>query len=259
MLKVLDLFSGIGGFSLGLERAGPFKTVAFCEIEPFCQRVLAKHWPDTPIYNDVRNLNYEGTVDVICGGYPCQPFSVAGKRKGKDDPRHLWPFMFKLIQKHRPRWVIGENVIGHINMGLDEVLFDLESEGYTVRAFSIPACAVNAPHRRERIWIVGNLDSSNASGEQRPEGQDKGSGQRAPKKDIKERGEWFSELVARDVAQGVNTYAGARGALDGIPDRMDRLKALGNSVVPHIPYIIGKAILEADNERQFTRDNRESI
>jgi len=158
MLKHLDLFSGIGGFSLGLERTGGFETIAFCEIEPFCQKVLKKHWPDVPCYDDVRSLDYEGPVDVITGGYPCQPFSVAGNRKGEEDDRHLWPAMFSLITKHRPPWVIGENVAGHINMGLDDVLADLESEGYECRTFVIPACAVKAPHRRDRVWIIANTE-----------------------------------------------------------------------------------------------------
>lgn len=156
MLKVLDLFSGIGGFSLGLERTGGFETVAFCEIEPFCQKVLKKHWPTTPIYNDVRELDYDGSVDVITGGYPCQPFSTAGKRKGEFDPRHLWPAMFGIIRKHRPRWIIGENVAGHVSMGLDEVLADLEGEAYEAIPFIIPACALGAPHRRDRIWIIAS-------------------------------------------------------------------------------------------------------
>ena len=167
-MKTLDLFSGIGGFALGLERAG-FETIAFCEIEKFPCKVLAKHWPDIPIAGDIKQLNYSegvlydngkeiyrGAIDAICGGYPCQPFSVAGKQRGADDERHLWPEYFRLIREIRPRWIIGENVAGHINMGLDNVLSDLESEGYGWEAFVVPACAINAPHRRDRIWIVGN-------------------------------------------------------------------------------------------------------
>lgn len=150
-LKVLDLFSGIGGFSLGLERTGGFETVAFCEIEEFPQKVLKKHWPTVPIYDDVRTLKHDGSVDVITGGYPCQPFSLAGKREGKEDDRHLWPAMFDLIKTHRPSWIIGENVAGHISMGLDDVLADLESEDYAVRTFVIPAVAVDAKHRRDRV------------------------------------------------------------------------------------------------------------
>jgi DNA (cytosine-5)-methyltransferase 1 len=173
-LKVLDLFSVIGGFSLGLERTGGFETVAFCEIDPFCQKVLKKHWPDVPIYNDVRTLNYDGPVDVITGGYPCQPFSLAGKRQGESDDRHLWPAMFSLVKKHRPSWVIGENVAGHIGMGLDDVLSDLEGEAYAVRTFVIPACAVDAPHRRDRVWIVAHTDGIGGNRWATQQGPDRG-------------------------------------------------------------------------------------
>ena len=155
-LRVLDLFSGIGGFSLGLERAGGFETVAFCEIEEFPQRVLRKNFPGIPIFEDVRKLKGSdiGTVDVICGGYPCQPFSTAGKRRGAEDDRHLWPEFSRLVAELRPAWVIGENVAGHISMGLDDVLSDLEGQGYACRTFVIPACAVGAPHRRDRCWTI---------------------------------------------------------------------------------------------------------
>jgi len=158
MIRTLDLFSGIGGFSLGLERTGGFETVAFCEIEKFPQQVLKKHWPDVPIFEDVRTLNADGLgrIDCIVGGYPCQPFSVAGERRGAEDDRHLWPEMYRLVASIRPRWVIAENVAGHINMGLDEVLSDLESEEYTAVPLVIPACAVDAPHRRDRVWIVAH-------------------------------------------------------------------------------------------------------
>ena len=161
MMNHLDLFSGIGGFSLGLEATGGFKTVGFCEIEPYCQQVLKRHWPDVPIYNDVRGLKHDGAVDIVTGGYPCQPFSTAGKRKGQSDPRHLWPAMFGIIEAKRPRWVIGENVAGHISMGLDEVLADLERAAYSAIPFIIPACAVGAPHRRDRIWVVAWDTNSN--------------------------------------------------------------------------------------------------
>lgn len=156
---VLDLFSGIGGFSLGLARAGGFRTVAFCEIDEYPRSILRKHWPDVPIFEDVRELHAADLpepVDVICGGYPCQPFSVAGKRGGKTDDRHLWPEMFRLVRECKPSFVLCENVAGHVSMGLDQVLFDLEGEGYTSRSFIVPACAVNAPHRRDRVWIVAH-------------------------------------------------------------------------------------------------------
>ena len=168
-MKILDLFSGIGGFSLGLEAAG-FETAAFCEYDKEAQKVLRKNWPDVPIFSDVRTLTKQelhdnGIQDIglICGGYPCQPFSVAGERRGAEDDRHLWPEMFRLVQELRPTWVIGENVAGHINMGLDEVLADLETEGYTARTFVIPACAVDAHHRRDRVWTVAHANSDSES------------------------------------------------------------------------------------------------
>tara|TARA_R110000765_G_scaffold28278_6_gene68211 strand:- start:372 stop:1508 length:1137 start_codon:yes stop_codon:yes gene_type:complete len=163
MYKHLDLFSGIGGFSLGLEATGEFETVAFCDYSKFPQKVLRKHWPLVPIYEDVKELNSErlksngiNKIDIITGGYPCQPFSVAGKQKGEQDPRHVWPEMFRLIKELRPTWVIGENVAGHIKLGLDTVLENLESEGYSTRTFSISAASIGANHKRERVWIIAN-------------------------------------------------------------------------------------------------------
>jgi DNA (cytosine-5)-methyltransferase 1 len=167
MLKHLDLFSGIGGFSLGLESAGLVETVAFCDFDQYCQQVLNKNFPGVPVYGDVKELNYEklkadgiDQVDIITGGYPCQPFSVAGRKKGEQDPRHVWPEMFRLIKELRPTWVIGENVGGHIKLGLDSVLENLESEGYSARTFSISASSVGANHKRERVWIVANSGRS---------------------------------------------------------------------------------------------------
>ena len=168
-MKVLDLFSGIGGFSYGLEKLG-FKTVAFCEIDKFCKLLLQKHWKGIKIYDDVkeitkRQLEADGIElpEVITGGFPCQPFSVAGKQRGTDDNRHLWPQMFRIIRELAPRWVIGENVRGLVNiqdgMVFETVCTDLEGEGYEVRAFNIPAAGVGAPHRRERIWIIANAKS----------------------------------------------------------------------------------------------------
>ncbi len=307
-VKVLDLFSGIGGFSLGLERAG-FETIAFCEIDPFCQKVLKKHWPDVPIYEDVRELTAERLEqdgiekpNVITGGYPCQPFSVAGKRQGEADDRHLWPEVARLIQEFNPDWFIGENVAGHITMGLDEVLSDLEGLGYAARPIVIPACAVDADHRRDRIWIVAHSKSIRHGKGRRSEDVLKAYGRSYRQVFIKpgESGEnvanskrmrelqqeggeqdqrrWAgnsSEVLAN--ANGNNAQrqqprchdskngedqgerqtgfcGGARHweaepavgrVANGIPRRVDRLRALGNAVVPQIPEIIGRAIKEA--------------
>ena len=167
-MKSIELFAGIGGIALAAEWAG-IDTVAFCERDPFCQKVLKKHWPDVPIFDDVRTLDRQvleekgviepgGTVDIISGGFPCQPYSIAGKRRGKEDDRDLWPEMFRIIQELKPTWVVGENVANFANMELDRTLSDLESIGYTWGAFVIPALAVGAKHRRDRIFIVAYTD-----------------------------------------------------------------------------------------------------
>ena len=160
VIRILDLCSGIGGFSLGLEATGGFETVAFCEVDEFCCKVLNKHWPGVPIYKDLKELGNDPTrivqeFDLICGGIPCQPFSVAGKQKGKEDDRHLWPYMHEIIKHKKPSWVIVENVGGFVNVALDDVCLDLEAQGYATQSFIIPACSVEAPHRRDRIWILG--------------------------------------------------------------------------------------------------------
>jgi DNA (cytosine-5)-methyltransferase 1 len=151
----IDLFSGIGGFALAARWTG-FRTVAFCECEPYAQRVLRKHWPDVPIHDDVRTFpgeRYAG-ASLLTGGFPCQPFSLAGKRAGSGDDRFLWPAMVAVIEAVRPAWIIGENVPGIIGMELDRCLSDLEAEGYESWPVVIPACAVDAKHRRDRVWIV---------------------------------------------------------------------------------------------------------
>ena len=165
MIKILDVCSGIGGFSLGLEATGGFDTVAFCEYDEFCRKVLNKHWPDVPIYKDLKEIGNEPTrliqeFDLICGGIPCQPFSLAGKQKGKEDDRHLWPYMYEIIKHKKPTWVIVENVGGFVNVALDLVCFDLEAEGYATQSFVIPACSVQAPHRRDRVWIIGRKEDA---------------------------------------------------------------------------------------------------
>jgi DNA (cytosine-5)-methyltransferase 1 len=170
--KILDLFSGLGGFSLGLERTGHFKTIAFCDNDKFSKLILDKHWKGVKIYDDVREISKEKFredgikfPDIITGGFPCQPFSVAGKQKGTSDDRHLWPEMFRIIKAFKPRYVIGENVRGIVNIQegvvFETVCTDLESEGYEVQPFIIPAAGVGAPHRRERVWIIANRERSN--------------------------------------------------------------------------------------------------
>ena len=149
---------------MGLEATGGFDTVAFCEFDDFCCKVLNKHWPNVPIYKDLKEIGNEPEriiqeFDLICGGIPCQPFSLAGKQKGKEDDRHLWPYMYEIVKSKKPTWVIVENVGGFVNVALDDVCLDLETEGYATQSFIIPACSVEAPHKRDRIWILGKYTS----------------------------------------------------------------------------------------------------
>ena len=364
-LRHLDLFSGIGGFSLGLESTGGFETVAFCDIEKYCLQVLEKRFPGVPRYTDIKELNYDKIksdglfpIDIITGGYPCQPFSVAGRKKGEEDPRHLWPEMFRLVQELRPSWVIGENVSGHIKLGLDTVLKNLESEGYSARTFSISASSIGANHQRERLWIIAHsnnagdrtsqssIDRHGQKTNQRREGLTQfessghgenlentgrswGSGsefQRKNENEIKKEnanqfersssssqsnvadsdshqqtqrrqcsnveeesyvGRNFErrgrtndrercvrttrqssendmvysdserlekwESIGENFSQEYQTLIGADWwsiepdvgrVANGVPKRVDRLKSLGNSLVPHIPYYIGMSILQ---------------
>lgn len=237
MLKVLDLFSGIGGFSLGLERTGGFRTVAFCEIEEFPRKVLKKHWPDVPIFEDVRTLHAADLpepVDVICGGFPCQDLSCAGKQAGFDGERSsLYKEMLRLIGECRPKYTIFENVTalltGAGGRWFSQFLFDLAEIGQDAEWHCIPASSVGAPHQRDRVWIISY---SNGSGLQ---------GRRLNGERSRESSSW--EGVVK--ASWVETASKLCGMDDGVPNRVDRLKALGNAVVPQVVEVIGRAILEA--------------
>ena len=161
-MRHVDLCSGIGGFALGFEWAGLSKPVLFCDIEPWSRKIINKHWPDVPIAEDVKELanEPERTVpdcEILTAGYPCQPFSQAGKRKGEEDPRHIFPYIMQIVASKRPSWCVFENVYGHVSMGLDTALTAMEAEGYATRPFIIPAVSVGAPHRRDRVFIVGRF------------------------------------------------------------------------------------------------------
>ena len=198
-MRHVDLCSGIGGFALGFQWAGLSEPVLFCDIEDWSRQVLAKHWPDVPIAEDVKELASDPArlvpdCDILSCGYPYQPFSQAGIRRGEEDDRHIWPEIFTIVQAKLPRWVVCENVAGHISLGLDQVLSDLEDKaGYEVQTFCVGAVAVDAPHRRQRIWIVahtscGGRHPQSLSGTEcpgRPDNNDADqSSQRRPSRDV---------------------------------------------------------------------------
>ena len=296
-LTCLSLFSGIGGADLAALWAG-IKTVAFSEIDPYCCAVLEKHWPDVPNLGDIKDITRESfheltghdTADIISGGFPCQPFSVAGKRRGTGDDRYLWPEMLRVIKDIRPTWVIGENVVGFVSMGLDSALSDLEAAGYQSRAFILPACAVGALHQRERLFIVGHAEHNGLSA---------AAIQREHKKDAAgsaQGSESAVESARAGIADGNGHVADAYGIgleedritrgheaphavptspstpddgggagqwevepsvgrmADGVPCRVDRLKCLGNAIVPQQIYPIFAAIMSIEENSRSGKE-----
>lgn len=283
-LRHLDLFSGIGGFSLGLERTGGFQTVGFCDNDKKTHLVLKKHWPNVPIYDDVSTLKGSdlGTIEIITGGFPCQDLSVAGKGAGLEGARSgLWWQFHRLIKEAQPRWVIAENVAALRSRGLDQVLRSLDQIGYDAEWHCIPASAVGAPHQRDRIWILAyprhrggrhfgiaqeghntqrerTTDSDSIGG---PGGQSASvaysagigsSGQGQFEQPI-----YPTQIVTREAIEfkhgSVSDFWKVEPELgrvaDGIPNRLDRLKQLGNSLVPQIPEMIGYAILQQERNQ----------
>lgn len=270
----LDLFSGIGGFALATEKVWPEVEHVFCEIDPFCQQVLKKHWPKSKIYGDIRtvtNANHRGSakqkkssagnkqrsgnIDLLTGGFPCQPFSQAGQQRGKDDERYLWPEMLRVIQEFRPTWIIGENVAGIVNMALEQVCSDLEGQGYEVQPFIIPACAIGAPHRRDRVWIIGH--SQNVADTNRQRGGERAQkraseGERCRPQRCHAWPDWernWQEVAFTTCNVGVDDGISKR--LARFPDgstiteakwRQQALKGYGNSIVPQVAIEIMKII-----------------
>lgn len=304
-----SLFSGIGGFDLAAEWAG-IETKWQVETDNFCNKILEKHFPNAKRYKDIKETKELERVDIITGGFPCQPFSIAGKRKGKDDDRYLWEEMLRIITEVKPTYVIGENVANLWNMGFENLLVDLEDEGYEVESFIIPACAVNAPHRRDRIWIVaynfslgwqeGTIKQTVQSQKQKPERQEldkfnsldvtytksdrwnstaqqemgsqkiqrKGrcgfnnspndvtntASQRLERSKWEEqqrfRGRFATQSGRQSESWDKNWYEVATEfcRVDArIPNRVDRLKSLGNAIVPQIAYILFEAIKELNS------------
>ena len=301
-MNVLDLFSGIGGFSLGLESTGFFKTIAFVEKDKFCQKVLQKNFPNIPIEDEVRNVKGEKyRADVITGGFPCQPFSVAGKRRGTDDDRFLWDETIRIVSEQKPKWFIGENVEGIINiqdgMVFRQIHDDLESEGFEVQSLIIPASGVGAWHQRKRVWIIGcnekNISNTESIRSRKPRNfnQEKrfetssstqfngsssnvsnsiselsngcssttrNSNSKFSRVECNEGWNWnevWSKTKRCSEQDKYQSWWEAQSDIlrnvDGISheldkDRANRIKSLGNSIVPQIAREIGKAIMEAE-------------
>jgi DNA (cytosine-5)-methyltransferase 1 len=245
--RVLDLFSGIGGFSLGLERAG-MRTVAFCEISTWCRRELSARWPDVPIFSDVSTLAGAavGAVDVICGGFPCQDISTAGRRAGITGPRSgLWSEYARIIGELRPRYVIVENVAALLNFGLGTVLGDLAALGYDAEWHCIPASAVGANHQRDRVWIIAYAPGDRREGKLR-----EALAQALDDFSSQALGPWHGAGHPFEDWQKLMDQPEFRRMDDGVSSMLDirpRLHAYGNTVLPQIPEIIGRAILAAES------------
>jgi len=263
-MKFGSLFAGIGGIDLGLERAG-MECVWQVENDPYAIKILEKHWSNVHREKDVKEVGKHNLepVDLICGGFPCQPHSFAGKRRGKKDDRNLWGEYLRIVKEIRPRYVLAENVPGIITTMLDEVLSDLESEGYTCWTFNIPACAFDAPHRRERIFVVAYTPQK-YNGLDSPEpmqGQTQKSGIGAikgivPDTSTKGLEKHISESELSERQSGLPAEYGwwsvepdVGRVAHGVHKRVDRLKCLGNAVVPQVAEWIGRRIMEYENSR----------
>lgn len=279
-LTVGSLFAGIGGWDLGLERTGGFQTVWFCEQDPYCQRVLAKHWPGVPCYPDVTELRGADVqpVDVLCGGFPCQDISVAGRGEGIEGARSgLWSEYARLIGELGPRYVLVENVAALLARGLGTVLADLATLGYDAEWDCVPASAVGAPHRRDRVWLVAYTQRTRLEGlGGQPRGataQVSGVGDTGSGKPVADpyrmvgpttlAGDGASRAVLGPGAleRALGRRSGIRDqwgtepdvgrVADGVPARVDRLRALGNALVPQIPEWIGHRILEHEASKRL--------
>jgi len=240
----LDLFSGIGGFALAARWNG-LRTIQFVEYEPYAQKVLRKNFPDVPIHDDIKDFNAtKFQRPFLCtGSWPCQPFSRAGKRRGKTDDRYLWPEMLRVIRECRPTWILGENVIEVIKMALDEVLTDLEKEGYSCRTFVIPACAVqDMRHRRDRVWVVGHSNGKPLDmlqHESSAKGGTETSSERFPQSGNTSCDEYRMQRT------GYISECGMDRVTDGTASRLDRMRVIGNSIVPQVASEIIRAMVRS--------------
>jgi len=270
-LTHIDLFSGVGGFSLAAQWAG-FETIVFCENDEYCQKVIQKHWPEVPIIPDIRD--FDGTkwrgATLLTAGPPCQPISKAGKRRGTKDDRWLWPETLRVINEAVPPWIVLENPTGIEGMGLENITISMEGFGYEVRVIDIPACAVGAFHIRQRDWILANIDSEWKLQPKRSEQKQRGRFSNSIKKissnpsglrlqmwghagkDKKnahyvQEGDRLTDNPPEHLPRIDGTHQPLLGrGIHGIPNRVDRLKALGNAIVPQVAFQIIKGIAEIE-------------
>lgn len=240
-MKHLGLFEGIGGFSLAAKWAG-WETIAWCEWVEFNQQILKKRFPKAVGHGDIRTTDfkqYANTIDIVTGGFPCQPYSSAGLRLGTEDERHLWPEMLRAISEISPRWVVGENVRGITNWNgglvFDEVQADLEAQGYEILPFLLPACAKDYDHERIRTWFVAHSNSYRLHTDQVQKGKHSENYVRFDR-------EQFKQMAIRE--RGYIPNARPNGTNNGLPNGVDesRIRALGNAIVPAVAYEIFKAI-----------------
>jgi DNA (cytosine-5)-methyltransferase 1 len=261
-LRVLELFAGIGGFSVGLERTGGFRTVGFCEINPFAQKVLSQHWPGVPIHDDVTTLEPDGAVDLVTAGFPCQDISFSGKGAGLAGTRSglFWHILRTAGLVGRPRLLL-ENVAALLSRGLGDVLGALASFGYDAEWHCIPASAVGAPHRRDRIWIACNPDDEGqsdvavydeASGVSGMGSNPDRFGGEGVKPRLLDAEGWARPLsgslgpLLAEHGRGWPSEPDIPRVANGLPHQSHRIEGLGNAVVPKIPELIGRAILQAE-------------
>lgn len=269
-MKHLSLFSGIGGFDLAAEWMG-WENIAHCEWNPFGQRVLKYYWPNAISYHDITKTDFtihRGTIDIVTGGFPCQPYSVAGKRKGKDDERHLWPEMLRAIREIQPRWVVGENVGGLLswNGGLvfNEVQADLEAEGYEILPFLLPAAGVNAPHRRDRIWFVAYSNSFNGRWKSfRNEEQKRNTFRESIKNDVKHESssnpsiEGREERICPGNRASSNTHnKGGSSGFGEVSKKNGEIPKRYNDAKP-CNTGIARAVTDPNSRRQPSKEYRE--
>ena len=243
-MKQGELFAGIGGFGLAGRWAG-IESVFQVEIDQFCQKVLKKNFPNAQQFGDIREFDgrqFAGAIDIISGGFPCQPYSQNGERRGKDDERHLWPEMLRIIREIQPRWIVGENVRGLVDWSaglvFDEVQAELEASGYQVTAFILPAASVGAPHERYRTWIVAHSERNRLEGRYDKATAQKRQAAVTSVSSLVENKNWHQ--YAKSFVCGTN---------DGVPNRLDRIGCLGNAIVPQVAYRIFDTIKQYENRQ----------